>query len=189
MMIVALCFLGGCINDTRVVEEARQTHVQISATLKILEDAKADMLASIEEIKDKEEKQAALSQVNKISAKIDQFRLRLDGVDKLIQKAETNSDLAEGVARGTAPFLPPPWNLIVLGGASVLATLRAASNKSKAKKIVDAIEVVKNNNTLSGGAGSVDFSSTQTKEALRSLMGESTTAWVDTLKKGGKIPF
>lgn len=161
LTIVACLMLAGC-DDPQQVEGLKNTLAQTRAAVLHLEE----QVAALPEGEDRDATVAKLAEMQAVIATLEA---------KVAEMGETIG--AEDVAIAVAPSLPPPWNIVVtVAGTLIGAWAGAAKKKADAAKVIKAIEAAKS------ADGVVNFTDPTTRDKLKTMMGESGRALVNSIR-------
>jgi len=162
---------AGCNQDQ--IADAQATLAGVREQIAEAEAQHQVLVDAIEAMPPGEDREAWASRADDLAQWIAQADDVAGDLERHLADATDGLDVAGGVIQSIAPFIPPPFNgLVIFVGGTVIGLIRAAQNRSAARRVVQSIEAAKD-------AGKVDFESVDVKNRLSVQQGATGKRIVD----------
>ena len=198
-LAMLLAFFSGCTDGRFNAEQFREGIVQTARAVSVVEEHtdrlienRDELAALLLQLPEGEKRDKVLAAYERVVEKIVENRKYLSDANEALANYERVTadstaphEFISGAATSAAPFVPPPWNMILLGAGGLVGAVGSflggkKKTEAQARKVVNAIEAAK-----TAGGGTVNFGAPETERLLRSSMGHEGRELVRKLRDSG----
>jgi len=197
LLIAAIFMAAGCdasgqFDRAQAQEQlanAQQVVAQGEAAIEQLQSQLADLETELAATPESPERDRMLDRIAKVRGKLTTMRPVVDAAEQFAERLEAKlanaQDGVEAVGAAietgvntAAPFLPPPWNILVPGLTGIVLGIgsqihRAIKARNDAESVARAVGAA-----ARAGGGVLNFNEDDTREALSAAMTDSAKALV-----------